>query len=140
MNELVEQWGLDSAEIKDELIELATSINGFSTLATPHLHNKFKWLLYVGYFHNLTIESDVSKLSNIKKQHGGAGAMMQDYLYMYKVRQAESKAARASLELRCTTGCGSQHAVAKEMLQKGKGLVATTRNRPQKHLLIAQVT
>ena len=75
---IVDNNGKILPAVKKELILLATArpqdtktVPIFSMTDTPILYDKFIKLLFVGFAHNLLVESYVSRVSNIAKFHQG---------------------------------------------------------------------
>jgi hypothetical protein len=133
-------WELcDDAAVKEELLLLATEPGGdiaepvFCVKRTPALFQRMASMLFVGFAHNLLIESDVSKLANIQKIHKGLGAEMTDHLFMLKVRLSESKAARLQHTLRSSSKGGLREIAQENMMENKK--LATTSSKAQHRLL-----
>ena len=72
----------------------------FSRDKTPLLYEKFIGLLFVGFAHNLLVESYVSRVSTISKVHKGVEPMTLAATFMYKTSLEGDKTARRSKELR----------------------------------------
>jgi len=114
-------WKLDTPEMVAELVLLATAPPGSTEKApvlcqarTPRLFERFIPMLFVGFAHNLYVESSVSKLANLEKIHPNLDALTLQEMLLYKARQEESKAARMAPSLRSQTGGGARKcAVAK---------------------------
>lgn len=82
-----------------ELQLLATAPKGLTkespvcgTAQTPCLYKAFIPMLFVGFAHNLYVESAVSKLANLEKTHPGADSLVLQEMYMYVRRQPEQHA------------------------------------------------
>ena len=93
--------------IKRELLLLATSPPQdtlesplFSPSATPVLYSKFIKQLFVGFAHNLLVESYVSRVATVSKFHQGIDPLSLAALFMYKVRLEGEKVARRDKGLR----------------------------------------
>ena len=72
----------------------------FSRAITPRLYELFIGLLFVGFAHNLLVESYVSRVSTISKVHKGIEPLALAALFMYKTGLEDEKVARRSKELR----------------------------------------
>ena len=70
-------------------------------------------MLFVGFAHNLLLESYVSRLGVIEKTHPGTDASMLRYLFLFKARQASERAKRLVPGARSATN-GGMTAAARE--------------------------
>jgi len=110
-------WKLDSPETVAELVLLATAPPGSTEKApvlcqarTPRLFERFIPMLFVGFAHNLYVESAVSKLANLEKTHPNLDALTLQEMLLYKARQEESKCARLDASLRSQVAGGLRKA------------------------------
>ena len=106
-HEMLDGNGKLAAALQWELILLAVTPPRdteeepiFSTEKTPLLYEKFIGLLFVGFAHNLLVESYVSRVSTISKVHQGVEPMTLAATFMYKTSLEGEKSARRSKELR----------------------------------------
>ena len=120
----------------DELLLLATApadlADGehvFGKVRTPALHNTFIHALFVGFAHNLLLESYVSRKAEIERIHKGVGPEMLEFLFMYRARQAPARALRSAVHLRVSTRSGDRTT---------KELRNTNRSRSQQLVLVQQ--
>ena len=104
--QLFTAWELNTPGVKAELLLLACTASGerrtevnplLSAAHTPLIFETFKGLLFVGFAHNLLLESYVSRLANLEKVHKGMHALTLHYTFMYKARQAEARGSRLKL-------------------------------------------
>eukprot|EP00966_Prymnesium_polylepis_P166245 3842988-Prymnesium_polylepis.1 len=61
-------------------------------------------MLFVGFAHNLLLESYVSRLAQLEKIHPGMHALTVDKIFMYRARQARGRALRLDTSLRTLRG------------------------------------
>jgi hypothetical protein len=122
--------------VVDELLLLATApadlADGehvFGKVRTPALHNTFIHALFVGFAHNLLLESYVSRKAEIERIHKGVGPEMLEFLFMYRARQTIARALRSAVHIRGSTRSGDKTT---------KQLRKTNRSRPQQLVLLQQ--
>ena len=140
---MVAAWRLAGPSVVKELVALATTpaqdtaVNPLlSFTATPQLHFRMR-VLFVGFSHNLLLESLVSRLSTLEKTHAGTHSLTLHNLFMYKGRQTPIRKERLSSELRKAGGNGT--AEAKVRAATGKELTGSAnRSKGQLKLLVAQ--
>ena len=108
-----------------------------SRARTPVVWNVFRGMLFVGFSHNLLLESYVSRMKNLERKHPGMHAMTLDYLLKHKVGQERLRAERR--RVRARRG-GGLRATALELERNGYGCCGTANDSKDKQwALIAQV-
>ena len=110
-----------------------------SSARTPLIHEALTGLLFVGFAHNLLLESYVSRLTQVEKQHPGTHALTCRELFLYKTRQTQLRAARCEGTLRSGKH-GGLRAKAKERRASitKSGLRGANRNKLQLTALCKQ--
>ena len=123
----IASWGLDAPETIRELTLLATAPPGatetdpaLTAERTPRLFECFIPMLFVGFAHNLYVESAVSKLANLEKIHPNLDALTLQEMFLYKAKQETSRAARLDACMRSQTG-GGLRGKARERANKPLG-------------------
>ena len=140
-------WKLDAKEVVLELLGLASCPVGadflegepaLSVERTPRLHSMFVYMLFVGFAHNLLLESYVSRKSQLERIHLNVGAQTLDHLFMYRARQTAARQARLVSELR-TAARGGKRPEAQQRAAAGKGLRGSAnRSKAQQRRLLEQ--
>ena len=105
----------------------------FSMTKTPVLYNKFISILFVGFAHNLLVESYVSRVATVSKAHPGLGRQALGALFMYKVRLQNEKGERRGAGMRSTTSGGGRRKKALETCPQKK--LKHSNNKAQLRLL-----
>ena len=105
----------------------------FSMTKTPVLYNKFISILFVGFAHNLLVESYVSRVATVSKAHPGLGRQALGALFMYKVRLQNEKGERRGAGMRSTTSGGGRRKKALETCPQKK--LKHANNKAQLRLL-----
>jgi hypothetical protein len=140
------RWGLCAAAVVQELLLLATAAPRkteidpvLNSTETPLLFTKFISMLFVGFAHNLLLESYVSRLAQLEKIHPGMHPLTLHKLFMYRALGARERALRLDPSMRSTRGGGCRAlAVAKALACKPlKG--SASRSKSQMALLCEQV-
>ena len=109
-----------------------------TTLIARHPTHRFVHMLFVGFAHNLLLESYVSRKSQIERIHLNIGAELLDYVFMYRARQTEARAERLSSAMRALDR-GGKRAAAQQRLAAGEGLKGSAnRSRLQQKALLQQ--
>ena len=102
------------------------------------LHATFVHMLFVGFAHNLLLESYVSRKAQVERIHLNVGAETLDHLFMYRARQTEARAARLGSDMRSAAG-GGKRPEAQARAAAGKGLTGSAnRSRFQQRTLMQQ--
>ena len=141
---LVARLGLRGPGVVKELKLLATAaprdtgVNPVLSLQeTPRLYNKFIPLLFIGFAHNLRLESYVSVLRQLVRAHPKADSQLIDHMFVYRTNNQHEREARCDAKLRSTRGGGAREA-ARDEAAEGKTLKGTARNKKQLRLLQQQ--
>jgi hypothetical protein len=125
----VKLWKLDRPQVVAELAGLAAvpprakddpALHGQAS-GTPALHSTFVFMLFVGFAHNLLLESYVSRKVQLERIHLNVGAEMLDCLFMYRARQTVARAARIACALR-SAARGGKRPEAQQRAADGKAL------------------
>ena len=140
----VERLQLKKKALTDELRLLASAPPGETALnpvlsldRTPCLYSKFIPLLFVGFAHNLRIESLVSVLGKLERAHPKAHSQLVDFMFIYRTNNECERDARRAPAMRSTRGGGAR-AASKELAAEGKGLRDHARSKKQQNLLQRQ--
>ena len=140
----VERLQLKKKAITDELRLLASAPPGETALnpvlsldRTPCLYSKFIPFLFVGFAHNLRIESLVSVLGKLERAHPKAHSQLIDLMFIYRTGNEFERDARRAPAMRSTRGGGAR-AASKELAAEGKGLRDHARSKKQHKLLQRQ--
>ena len=140
----VERLQLKKKAITDELRLLASAPSGETALnpvlsldRTPCLYSKFIPFLFVGFAHNLRIESLVSVLGKLERAHPKANSQLVDLMFIYRTGKECERDARRAPAMRSTRGGGAR-AASKELAAEGKGLRDHSRSKKQLNLLQRQ--
>ena len=142
----MERWGLLHEAAIDELRHMASTPAReqpaalLSAAHTPIFFSKFIGLLFVRLSHNLLLESYVSRLAHLEKQHPRCHALVMDALFMYKAGQTDSRRARLSAAIRSARGRGAC-STCQASIAEGRGLLNTgnpNASRAQLRLLLQQ--
>ena len=140
----VERLQLKKKAITDELRLLASAPPGETALnpvlsldRTPCLYSKFIPFLFVGFAHNLRIESLVSVLGKLERAHPKAHSQLVDLMFIYRTGNEFERDARRAPAMRSTRGGGAR-AASKELAAEGKGLRDHARSKKQHKLLQRQ--
>ena len=75
----VKLWGLREPAVTAELLAIASGAKAMGQEQTPQLYVLERDWLFVGFAHNLLLESMVSRLAMIEKQHPRCSALTLDY-------------------------------------------------------------
>ena len=109
LNALVERLELKKKVLTDELRLLASAPPGETALnpllsldRTPCLYTKFIPLLFVGFAHNLRIESLVSVLGKLERAHPKANSQLIDLMFIYRTGNECERDARRAPAMRST--------------------------------------
>jgi hypothetical protein len=144
LNALIEQLQLKKPAVLAELRLLAaappqdTATAPVLSLArTPCMYSKFIPLLFVGFAHNLRIESFVSVLGKLEKAHPSAASQLIDFMFTYRTGRENERERRRAANMRSTTGGGAR-AAAREQATDAKELGKATRSKKQQKLLQRQ--
>jgi hypothetical protein len=137
--------GLRSLAVVHELLLLATvpqritEVNPvLSKTETPRLYTKFISMLFVGFAHNLLLESYVSRFAQLEKTHKGCHALTIDRLFMYRARGTREKSKRLECCMRSMRGGGRRFAATVNLLA-GKLLKGSAcRSKSQQKLMCEQ--
>ena len=128
----VKLWKLDRPQVVAELLGLAAvlprakddpALHDQAT-GTPQLHSTFVYMLFVGFAHNLLLESYVSRKVQLERIHLNVGAEMLDCLFLYRARQTAARAARVACTLRSATW-GGKRLEAQQRTADGKALLGS---------------
>ena len=140
----VERLELKKKAITDELRLLASAPPGETALnpvlsldRTPCLYAKFIPFLFVGFAHNLRIESLVSVLGKLERAHPKAHSQIIDFMFIYRTNNEGERDARRAPDMRSTRGGGAR-AASKELAAEGRGLRDHSRSKKQLNLLRRQ--
>ena len=132
----IDLWKLDAPEVVQELRLLATAPQGdtekspaLSSAQTPHLYKIFIPMLFVGFAHNLYVESAVSKLANLEKIHPGTDSQLLNQLFLYTARQEAARAARLQPSLRSDCGGGLREKAKANSSKPLSGSAAVNKNQ-----------
>ena len=128
-------WGLRSPTAIAELVQVACGTT-ISAIATPHLFAKLRDNLFVGFAHNLLLESLVSRLAMLEKRHPHTHALTLDAIFNYHMKQAHARELRQSADMRSSTG-GARRAAARDKAEDCKALHGTNRIYRQQLALAA---
>ena len=131
----VRLWELRSSRAVGELVDIACG-RPVSKADTPHLYGKLCDKLFVGFAHNLLLESLVSRLSMLERQHPHTHAITLDETFKYHMAQADARADRLSPDMRSLTK-GARRKAAREKAEEGKPLTCTNRSYKQQAALAA---
>ena len=144
LDKLVEQLDLKKMAVINELRLLVSASPGETALNpvlsldhTPCLYTKFIPLLFVGFAHNLRIESLVSVLGKLERAHPKANSQLIDFMFTYRTGNEYERDVRRAPAMRSTRGGGAR-AAAKERAAEGKGLRDASRSKKQLNLLQRQ--
>ena len=136
-------WGFDSPAMVQELVLIATTVvpaDGKSVVSkarTPLLFRQLRDRLFVGFAHNLFMESCVSRLAMLEKRHPRTHALQLDNLFNYHMKLSGAREQRLSCETRSTTSrCGASAKARKNGAAK-KQLHGCNRTKKQLLLLAA---
>jgi len=141
-DKVVAAWRLNVKPVVKELVKLATAPSRdtavdpvLSHQETPLLYHGMR-RLFVGFAHNLLLESLVSRLSNIEKVHPGMNSTLLHHVFMHKGRQAGVRKKRLEAALRATSGVTRS---SKARAAEGKALAGSAnRSKAQLKLLARQ--
>ena len=133
-------WKFDRARIINELVGLAAEpprpqhdpALHHHQRGTPALHTLFTHMLFVGFAHNLLLESYVSRKVQLERIHLNVGAEMLDCLFMYRARQTDARAARVLCSLR-TAKRGGKRPEAQQRAAVGKALRGSPNRSRHRH-------
>ena len=144
LDALVQRLELKTPAVLTELKRLATTPAGetavnpvLSLERTPCMYSKFIPLLFVGFAHNLRIESLVSVLGKLERAHPNANSQVLDYMFTYRTGNEGERTRRRDASMRSTRGGGAR-AAAREQAEEGKGLREHSRSKKQLKLLERQ--
>ena len=136
----LEVFGLKRPMVLDELVVIATSPppsradGGPAPVLTkegcPLLFRELRDRLFVGFSHNLFLESLVSRLAMLERRHPKTHAMMLDLLFKYHMRHADAREERLKGELRSGQG-GGLRKLSLEKLAEKKALHGCNRTLAQ---------
>ena len=137
----IEVWGLRRPKVLDELRLIATTAvatEGASSVVskerTPLLFGQLRDRLFVGFAHNLFLESLVSRLSMLEKRHPRTHALTLDTLFKYHMKQLRSREQRQMSSVRSDKGGGLREK-AREAREEEKKLHGCNRTLAQQLLL-----
>jgi hypothetical protein len=137
LDALVGRLELKKAALTSELRLLASAPPGETALnpvlsldRTPCLYTKFIPFLFVGFAHNLRIESLVSVLGKLERAHPKANSQLIDFMFTYRTGNEGERDERRAPGMRSARGGGAR-AAAKEAAAEGKGLRDASRSKKQ---------
>lgn len=137
LDALVERLELKKAALTSELRLLASAPPGETTInpvlsldRTPCLYTKYIPFLFVGFAHNLRIESLVSVLGKLERAHPKANSQLIDLMFTYRTGNEGERDERRAPGMRSARGGGAR-AAAKEAAAEGKGLRDASRSKKQ---------
>lgn len=89
---------------------------------TPCMYSKFIPLLFVGFAHNLRIESFVSVLGKLEKAHPNAASQLIDFMFTYRTDREHERECRRAATMRSVNKTGGARAAARELATEAKEL------------------
>ena len=122
-------WQLRSSTAIEDLLKVATGV-AVSSAATPHLFDKLRANLFIGFAHNLLLESLVSRLAMLERQHPRAHALTLNARFKYHMAQANAREQRQAATMRSTTK-GALKPKAKDLAEEGRALRCANRSKAQ---------
>ena len=112
--------------VVEELILLAGEPSGCTATSpvlseerTPLLFDQMRMRLFVGFAHNLSLESMVSRLAMLEKRHPKTHALTLDNVFRYHMNNGEARAERHKFGIRSSTG-GALREKAKDRAEDHK--------------------
>ena len=144
LDALVVRLNLKKEQVTKELQLLASAPPGETALnpilsldRTPCLFSKFIPLLFVGFAHNLRIESLVSVLGKLERAHPKANSQLLNNMFIYRTGNECERDIRRGPAMRSTCDGGAR-AAARELAAEGKGLREASRSKKQFNMLQRQ--
>jgi hypothetical protein len=102
------------------------------------MYSKFIPLLFVGFAHNLRIESFVSVLGKLEKAHPNAASQLIDFMFTYRTDREHERECRRAATMRSVNKTGGARAAARELATEAKELGKASRSKKQLLLLQRQ--
>jgi hypothetical protein len=130
-------WGLKEPQVLLELRAIAAGTS-VSTDQTPKLFGLLRDYLFIGFAHNLLLESTVSRLAMKEKQHPRTHAVKLNHLFLYHMRKEPARKLRQATEARWTGG-GARRKDALEVAANGSELQGANRSKRQQLMLASDV-
>ena len=137
-------WGLRREAVIRELLMLAVAPSGDTELSpvltedcTPLLFEQMRNRLFVGFAHNLALESMVSRLAMLEKRHPRTHALTLDATFNYHMHdnQVQGRLDRHSASMRSSVGGGLRRN-AKDRAEDGKAITGgANRSKVQQEAL-----
>lgn len=138
-------WGLRTDPLVRELLLLATADERQTDIdpllnakETPRLFQKCISMLFVGFAHNLLLESYVSRLAQLEKIHPGMHALTVDKIFMYRARQTRGRALRLDASVRAVRGGGLRRASVAAALKGSQLKGSACRSKAQQRMMCEQ--
>ena len=95
-------------------------------------------MLFVGFAHNLLLESYVSRLAQLEKIHPGMHALTVDKIFMYRARQTRGRALRLDASVRAVRGGGLRRASVAAALKGSQLKGSACRSKAQQRMMCEQ--
>ena len=96
----------------------------------------YKYKVYSGFAHNLTLESSVSRLAMLEKLHPKTNALTLDDTYNYHMLMEAAREQRQRAALRSKVGGGAREAARD---RDDKPLIKPNRSKAQQQALVADM-
>jgi hypothetical protein len=137
MATLTTLWGLKEPQV---LLELRATAAGtsVSTEQTLRLFVLLRDYLFIGFAHNLLLESTVSRLAMKEKQHPRTHAVKLNHIFLYHMRKEPARKLRRAAEAR-STGGDARRKDALEAAANGSELQGANRSKKQQVMLASDV-